>query len=715
MANKLIVVTGDRYGVGKTTLAVNLAARMSQLRHQPVALIDGDTLCRNDVALAAGTSVGTSVTHLLEQLASRQISLAMLRGRIPTSPAGIGVVHLAATPREAERLTPEQWTFFLQGFNQFYDIVIDMDASSPLQSQTLDMADTVVWTFLPQAQSVRGTIQRLEALVSQKFSFDRFIFTLNQAGVPQALDEESISHTIERFGKQIEITLPYEAELPRLINQGRAVTLDSRRPGYAHQITLLAEKLAHYTRERGHMMAARTPSSGPGSSPSTPAVSVSSQSTVVSKILNEKVGRWNQMKQHLHRELVEELNVRRIDLDTKGDPLRERQLRTSVESTVNALIGKEKDLDLAREEREQLVKEMVDEALGLGPLEELLRDPNITEIMVNRFDQVYIERRGKITQSDKRFIDNNHVIQVIRRIIAPLGRRIDESTPLVDARLKDGSRVNAIIPPLAVNGPTITIRRFPEKAFSPEDLIRMDTLSRPMVDFLKVCVLAKKNIIIAGGTGTGKTTVLNMLSSFIPDDERIVTVEDTAELRMQQEHVVRLEARPTNIEGQGAVTIRDLVKNSLRMRPDRIVVGECRGGEALDMLQAMNTGHDGSLTTVHANSPRDAFTRLETLCLMAGMDLPVWALREQIRSAVHLLVQLSRLQDGSRKITCITEVTGRTDDAINTQDLFRYVQDSIDAKGVVQGHFEPTGAVPTFISELKAKGLSLDSGLFGKS
>ncbi len=369
-------------------------------------------------------------------------------------------------------------------------------------------------------------------------------------------------------------------------------------------------------------------------------------------------------------------------------------------------------MELSREERERLVKEMVDEALGLGPLEELLADPSVTEIMVNRFDQVFIERLGKITLSDKHFIDNNHVVQVIRRIISPLGRRIDESAPMVDARLKDGSRVNAIIPPLAVQGPTLTIRRFPERALGPADLVRSQSITPTMIDFLKVSVLLKKNMVISGGTGTGKTTILNMLSSFIPNNERIVTVEDTAELRMQQEHVVRLEARPANIEGQGQVSIRDLVKNCLRMRPDRIVVGECRGGEALDMLQAMNTGHDGSLTTIHANSPQDCFTRLETLCLMAGMDLPVWALREQIRSAVHLVVQLARLQDGTRKVVCITEVTGRSDETILSQDLFRFVQDRVDDDGRVMGHYEALGKLPSFFDELKAKGLHLDPAIF---
>jgi len=711
MANKLILVTGDREGVGKTTLAVNVAARLSQIRRQPVAVIDTDPYCRNEVAQAAGTGTGTSVLQFLDQLASRQITWPMVRGRLATNAAGVGVVNLGANARDTSRMTPEQWAFFIQGFNQFYDTVIDMESVSPLSTNSLDLADAVVWTFLPNAMSMRGMVQNLEALHNQKFSFNKFIFALNQAGLPQALADDTILRGLERFGEDLDIILPFEPEILRLLNQGRAAIVESSRSHYFQQVTALTEMAGRMTRERTASFSVMPSGNSQPNQPGRPASSAGSNA-IVDKILQEKNARWNKLKQQIHRELVEELNVRRIDLDTKGDPVRERQLRTNVESTVNSLIGKEKDLALAREEREMLVKELVDEALGLGPLEELLRDSQITEIMVNRFDQVYVERRGKITLSDKRFFDNNHVIQVIRRIIAPLGRRIDESTPLVDARLKDGSRVNAIIPPLAVNGPSITIRRFPEKAYSTTDLMRMDSISPSMIEFLKVCVLAKKNIVIAGGTGTGKTTILNLLSSFIPDDERIVTVEDTAELRLQQEHVVRLEARPPNIEGHGAISIRDLVKNSLRMRPDRIVVGECRAGEALDMLQAMNTGHDGSLTTIHANSPRDAFTRLETLCLMAGMDLPVWALREQIRSAVHLVVQLSRLQDGTRKVTCITEVTGRTDESIQTQDLFRFVQDSVDDQSHVHGHFETTGALPTFYNDLKAKGLALDAALF---
>jgi len=713
MPNKIIAVTGPHEGVGKSTLAANLAARYAQTRKQPIILVDADPLCRGESALISGAEASMSVFQVLEQLASKKLTLPMLRGRVPTNRLGIGVMNLAPAGRQNETISAEQWTFFLRAFSQLYDLIIDVEMMSPLRNITLDLADAIVWTFLPNTLSVRSTLLQMEALQNQKFGFHKFIFALNQTNSPQAMGLRSIGEALDRHGKTVDIQLTVEPELPHQLNSGRSTIMENGRSDYAQQIGKIVDLLGHFKRPSNPGTLDLAGASDRGAK--SPAGVSILQTHVVDSMMQEKRRSWDTLKQRIHRDLVEELNIRRIDLDTKGDAVKERQLRTNVESTVNSLLGKERDLVLGRDERERLVKELVDEALGLGPLEELLADPTVTEIMVNRFDQVYIERRGKITLSDKRFIDNNHVVQVVRRIIAPLGRRIDESVPMVDARLKDGSRVNAIIPPLAVNGPSITIRRFPERAFSADDLIGMNAISRPMIDFLKVCVLTKKNIIISGGTGTGKTTILNMLSSFIPNDERIVTVEDTAELRMQQDHIVRLEARPANIEGQGQVSIRDLVKNCLRMRPDRIVIGECRGGEALDMLQAMNTGHEGSLTTVHANSPRDAFTRLETLCLMAGMDLPVWALREQIRSAVHLVIQLTRMQDGSRKVTCITEVTGRNEETILVQDLFRYVQDSVDEQGRVTGHHEATGELPKFLPELKSKGLTLDLSAFKRS
>ena len=363
-------------------------------------------------------------------------------------------------------------------------------------------------------------------------------------------------------------------------------------------------------------------------------------------------------------------------------------------------------------ERTRLVTEIRDEMLGLGPLEPLLKDDTITEIMVNGPKKIFVEKLGKLTLTDVKFQDDQHLMNIIERILTPLGRRIDESSPLVDARLADGSRVNAIIPPLSLVGPAVTIRKFSKKPFSVENLIAFGTMDERMAQFLRACVKARINILVSGGTGSGKTTTLNVLSSFIPNTDRIVTIEDAAELRLQQDHVVTLESRPANLEGKGAITIRDLVRNALRMRPDRIIVGEVRSGEALDMLQAMNTGHDGSLTTAHANTPRDALSRLETMVLMSGLDLPVRAIREQVSSAIDLVLQQSRIRDGSRKVTYITEVQKMEGNTITTQDIFHYVQTGFDADGKSVGHFESTGLQPGFLEKFAMNGVELPENFF---
>jgi pilus assembly protein CpaF len=412
-------------------------------------------------------------------------------------------------------------------------------------------------------------------------------------------------------------------------------------------------------------------------------------------------------KIHIHEILLVRMDLKRMVLG--NDPIAFRNL---VELGVRDLLKEESANIPAGVDFEMLVKEILDEALGLGPLEEFLADPSVTEIMVNHKDQIYLEKNGKLVLSQKRFINDQQVRAVIERIVAPIGRRIDESTPMVDARLKDGSRVNAIIPPLALKGPSITIRKFSKKPFVIEDLIRFGALTETMAMFLKIAVKFRQNIVISGGTGSGKTTLLNVVSSFIPQDERIVTVEDAAELKLPQDHVVSLETRPPNIEGTGAITIRDLVRNCLRMRPDRIVVGECRGAEALDMLQAMNTGHDGSLTTGHANTPRDMLSRLETMVLMAGMDLPSRAIREQIASAVSLIVQQSRFSDGSRRITHITEITGMEEQTITMQDIFLFKQTGIDPDGKVLGAFTPTGCIPKFMEDLRSRGVTVPLEIF---
>ena len=363
-------------------------------------------------------------------------------------------------------------------------------------------------------------------------------------------------------------------------------------------------------------------------------------------------------------------------------------------------------------ERSKIISDLKDEMLGLGPIEVLLKDPTVTEVMVNGPKKIFVERMGRLQLTDIQFHDDSHVMNIIERILSPIGRHIDESVPLVDARLEDGSRVNIIIPPLSLVGPCITIRKFATKALSVDNLITFGTLDRKMADFIKACIQARINILVSGGTGSGKTTTLNVLSSFIPENERIVTIEDAAELKLQQEHVVTLESRPANIEGNGEITIRDLVKNALRMRPDRIIVGEVRGGEALDMLQAMNTGHDGSLTTAHANNPRDALSRLETMVLMAGFEMPIRAIREQVSSAIELILQQSRLKDGSRKITYITEVQHMEGDVITTQDLFRFEQTGMDENGKLIGHFVSTGMQPGFMDKFQVNGVSLPDDFF---
>jgi pilus assembly protein CpaF len=411
-------------------------------------------------------------------------------------------------------------------------------------------------------------------------------------------------------------------------------------------------------------------------------------------------------------ELKERIQDKLIaELDPQMDISQTDEVRRTIEDMYDQILVQE-SIILTRQERQRLFEQIVAEILGFGPLEPLLADESITEIMVNGAHKVYIERQGKIERTNLAFESEDHLMRIIDRIVSPLGRRIDESSPYVDARLPDGSRVNAIIPPLALNGPTLTIRKFSKVPLTIDDLIRFGSITTEAIEFLKACVIARLNIIVSGGTGSGKTTFLNVLSGFIPNDERIITVENAAELQLRQEHVVTLESRPPNIEGKGEVTIRDLVVNCLRMRPDRIVVGECRAGEALDMLQAMNTGHDGSLTTAHSNSPRDTLARLETMVLMAGMDLPVRAIREQIAAAVDLIVHQERMRDGSRKIVSITEVQGMEGDVIVMSDIFAFEQQGMEG-GRVIGRLKPTGIRPKFVERIESANIHLPAGIFG--
>ena len=418
-----------------------------------------------------------------------------------------------------------------------------------------------------------------------------------------------------------------------------------------------------------------------------------------------KEDNYQELKLAIHRRIVDEMSDQEQQFLASNN-----HTRAEVEELISSYCQRVLDdnpMNVPRGERARIVADICDEILGLGPIEPLLKDETITEVMINGPKKIFVERKGKLQLTNVQFHDDAHLMTIIERIVSPLGRRIDESSPLVDARLADGSRVNAIVPPLSLIGPCVTIRKFTKNPLSIDNLVGFGTLSEEMAEFLEACIKARLNIIVSGGTGSGKTTTLNVLSSFIPNDERIVTIEDAAELRLQQQHVVTLESRPANLEGKGAITIRDLVRNAWRMRPDRISVGEVRSGEALDMLQAMNTGHDGSLTTGHANSPRDILSRLETMVMMAGMDLPVRAIREQIASALDLVIQQSRIQDGSRKITYITEVQKMEGDTIVLQDLFTYVQTGVNESGKSVGYYEASGLQPMFLQKFKMNNVEL--------
>lgn len=447
---------------------------------------------------------------------------------------------------------------------------------------------------------------------------------------------------------------------------------------------------------------ARTPASSP---PKAPTAGPPGPRPRKDPVSDERARKFQNLKTDIHRKLVEQLDMTKLSQNVTDE------VHEQVHEIVMALCEESESL-LNFGERQRLAKEIIDETFGLGPLEGLLADPLISDILINGPRQVYVERAGQLQLSDVTFKDDAHLLHVIDKIVSPLGRRCDEVSPMVDARLKDGSRVNAIIPPLAIDGPSMSIRRFGTDPITWDDYIRFKSCAPEMTEFLRACVVAGMNILIAGGTGSGKTTLLNNLSSFIPEDERIVTIEDAAELQLRQPHVVRLETRPPNIEGKGRITIRDLLINSLRMRPDRIVVGECRGGETLDMLQAMNTGHEGSMTTIHANNTRDAVQRVETMVMMAGFELPTRAIRQQFASAVNLIVQAARLTGGPRKIISVTEVQGMEGDVVTMQDIFKFEQDGVNAAGKAYGRIVSTGVRPGFLERLKAAGAVIDPDWF---
>lgn len=727
---KIITFTGPKEGAGKTTLVLNLALGWAGIQKRPVLIVPLDPLARQEHSFYLNIKKPVSVADILKTLGNTNIAVVggLLRGKISMSQWGVGVLPLGNTRTQVATMSPKILIPILSRLSQTFDIFLDVDSSFPMQAFAFDISDKVFWVTNATRSHLNSTVQLFNDYKEQRYALDRISVICNAYDTPGSIPYEEMERVYQSLlGRNIDVFLPWDEGIMASSNRREVEIIVNPQSEWIKGLRLILAQIrdlhpapkdwtAEVSDEEFTQAAKEIWSPvlfNGGETQGAESHFALEGADNGGEANKTKLSFWDDLKQKVHKDVVRTLEIERIVISDESSA--SEQTRKRVAAIVDDILQKQPNLQFSREQRTRFSSELLDEILGLGPLENLMRDASVTEIMVNAFDKIFIEQKGKLTLTKYKFRNNEQVVQVIKRIVSPLGRRIDESVPLVDARLKDGSRVNAIIAPLAVSGPTLTIRRFSQKPFGPEDYFRFGTISRECMDFLEKCVRIRKNIIVCGGTGTGKTTFLNALSGYISHNERIITVEDTAELRLQQPHWVSLESRPPNVEGKGAITIQDLVKNCLRMRPDRIVVGECRGGEALDMLQAMNTGHEGSLTTIHANTPRDGLSRLEAMCMQTGADLPIFAIREMISSAVNMIVQLSRFSDGSRKVTYITEMTGQKDGAIQSVDLFRYVQTGVDDNGKVQGFFAPTGHLPSFFTDFKAKGVPLPEETFTKN
>ena len=717
---RVITFSGPKEGVGKTSIVLNAALAWANYQKRNVLIVPMDPSCALEHAAFLGIKNPPSISEIIKIAGRESVSSlgALLKGKIPLSQWGVGVLPIANKRADISKIAPDLILPIFSKLSQNFDIFIDVDSYFPMQVFSFDISDNIFWITSPNVANINSTSQMFRELNNLHFATGKFDIVVNFFDFPGAVAPKELEKIFKQMNKEVLAFMPWEDELAIYSNQNKILITEQPNSQWIKTLRVILGKIDEtepVQKQWTTNISAQEFSHGAdmlwrplereGLQPAT--VEAAGQKQI---IRTDKPSFWEELKVRLHADVVTALELERIKIseDTKDN----EEVKKKVDSIINNLLQKEKDIKLTRDQRMEFIDELLDEILGLGPLEEIMRNSEVTEIMVNSPDRIFIEKAGKLILTKHKFRDNDQVMQVMKRIVAPLGKRIDESVPLVDARLKDGSRVNAIIPPLAVSGPTLTIRRFSAKPFTDEQLIKKGSITPNAVQFLRACVKLRKDIIVSGGTGTGKTTFLNMLSSYIPEDERIITVEDTAELRLQQEHWVRLESRPPNIEGKGEVNIRDLVKNCLRMRPDRIIIGEVRSSEALDMLQAMNTGHEGSLATIHANTPRDALTRLEAMCLMSGAELPIWALREMIASAVHLIVQLTRFSDGTRKITAISEITGREENQILTHDIFKYKQTGINRDGKVEGVFQAVGEPPKFFKDFKTSGIDMPIDLF---
>lgn len=693
----LIAVVGGKGGVGKSVFAANFAcALMTELRTQ-VLLVDADSKSVGD----QNVIMGLKPVKTLRELASFQGSLNSqpINTLVTAHQSGLAYLGAVRGPEEQMNISPDMLGKLMEFFSRsFKFIVVDVGNDlGPAQMAVLQEATAIMIVTTPEVLVVTQTQRLVNELLSATFPKDMFQLVINKAS-PAGLSPQAISNQLQ---------LPFLGIIPQdeatsmmaLQKYTPFVIAAPKAPVTMSYFDLTRKLTGGVIQRLKTLTRPKPPAPTQDAAASAGGIATSGMdSRTLTKI-------------RVHNELIRTVDLKKLLVDTKQDENKEKEVREKTKREITVIIDKEAP-DLSREERSRIIKEVLEEALGLGPLEDLLADPAVTEIMVNGFKKIFVEKSGKVSLSPVTFTSNDHLRRIIERIVTPLGRQINDSTPYVDARLKDGSRVNAVIEPLAIDGPALTIRKFKKGGITGEKYIEYGSITKNMIDFLRICVENGMNVVISGGTGSGKTSLLNMLSSYIPSNERVITVEDAAELQLQQEHVVRLETRPASMEGSNAIHIRDLIKNALRMRPDRIIVGECRDGAALDMLQAMNTGHDGSMTTTHANSPRECIARLETLCMMSGMELPVRAIREQIAGAVNLIVQISRLSDGSRKILSITEVAGMQGEVVTLAEIFRFKETGYDKNRRIQGVFQATGTIPSFIQKLSDKGVVIPREIF---
>lgn len=698
----LIAVLGGKGGVGKSVFAANLTAALAIELRSPTLLIDCDSKSVGDQNIITGLKPVKTLRELANS--TQSLNSTPLQQIITQHPAGFSYLGAVRGPEEILSVPTDNLTKLLDFLSRsFKFIVVDLGNDiGPMQLAVLQEATAITIISTPEILVVQQTQRLINELLTQTYPREMFQLVLNKFSntglAPQVIGQH--------LGLQPMALIPSdEATTNTSLTNSKPFVVLNPKSALSASYFEIVRKLSG-----GILQKLKTVQKPKPAPVTTPAAGGTDAAHAVAGNPNGYDAR-TLLKLRVHSELIRTIDLKKILAEVGDNEGKEKELRAKTQRDIGVIADKEAP-DLAREERQKLVKEVLEEALGLGPLEDMLADPGISEIMVNGANKIFIEKGGKVQLSGIKFTSNDHLRRIIERIVTPLGRQINNATPYVDARLKDGSRVNAVIEPLALDGPALTIRKFKKGGITPEKYIEFGSATKNMLDFLRISVEYGYNVVISGGTGSGKTSLLNMISQFIPAHERVITVEDAAELQLMQEHVVRLETRPPSMEGSNAVTIRDLIKNALRMRPDRIVVGETRDGAALDMLQAMNTGHDGSMTTTHANSPRECIARLETLVMMSGLDLPIRAIREQIAGAVDLIVQIVRLSDGSRKIISVTEVVGMQGDVVTLAEIFRYKETGYDKNRRILGQFQSTGTVPSFVQEIKDKGGHIPMEIF---